>query len=67
MIYIHRHDYKTNYQYRKAIGAVRRLGWLVRNTESGVVCFEFIAEYDEWRRQRRAEKQKWWPPISWAD
>ena len=37
-VFIYRKDYKTDYQYRKAIGEYRRMGCKVRRVTGGVLC-----------------------------
>lgn len=44
-------SYSSYYQYRKAVRSCRDRGWIVRNIEGGVICFEFIHDYEVWKRE----------------
>ena len=49
---LYRKSFRTYYRYRKEIRKYRDLGYLVRNVSGGVVCFQFMYDYDMWRKQK---------------
>ncbi|MBO6031675.1 MAG: hypothetical protein J6Q22_09400 [Prevotella sp.] len=51
-VMIYRDYYPSYYQYRKAIREYRDRGYIIRNVYGGVVCFEFITDYEVWKNQK---------------
>lgn len=51
-VLICRADYPSTYAYRKAYRRYRDMGWIVRRTESGCICFRFMRDYDVWKKQK---------------
>lgn len=36
-------------EYRAKVSGLRARGWLIRNVKGGVVAFEFVRDYENWR------------------
>ena len=51
-VYLFRNDYPSYYKYRKDIKAHREAGYVIRNVYGGVVCFEFVTDYEVWKNQK---------------
>lgn len=49
---VHRDDYPTYYQYRKAIKEYRKQGYIIHVVCGGVMCFESWADYGLWKNQK---------------
>ena len=42
-------------EYREKVQNLRVKGWLVRNIKGGVVAFEFVRDYENWKNKKEEE------------
>lgn len=42
-------DCSSKKEYHERVERLRAKGWLVRNIKGGVVAFEFVRDYENWR------------------
>lgn len=42
-------------EYREKVRNLKDKGWLVRNIKGGVVAFEFVRDYENWKYKKEEE------------
>ena len=53
--FVLRSDCANLKEYRDKVSGLRARGWLIRNIKGGVVAFEFVRDYEKWRRSEDDE------------
>ena len=42
-------------EYHDRVDRLRAKGWLVRNINGGVIAFEFVRDYENWKNKKEEE------------
>lgn len=48
-------DFANEREYHEKVNSLRVKGWLVRNIKGGVVAFEFVRDYENWKNKKEEE------------
>jgi hypothetical protein len=56
--YIYISDFESIKDYKQEVEYWKNNGYIVKKVEGGVICFQFIHDYEVWKRQKQEEKKQ---------